>query len=62
MISLPKELPAGFQKGDIVGVVQLSLNGAALLEVPIVTKVGVEQRTFLTGIRRGIESWLLISD
>ena len=62
IISLPQELPAGFQKGEIVGVVQLLHNDMSLLEVPIVTKDRVDQRTFLTGIHRGFESWLLVSD
>lgn len=60
-ISLPQKLPAGFKSGEIVGVVQMTFGNETLVEVPIVTKSDVPMRTFLTGLKREANYWLLLS-
>lgn len=62
VISLPQSLPAGFKAGEIIGLVELSLNGETLSAVPIVTRNSVAERTFLTGLERDIANWLILSD
>ena len=60
-ISLPQKLQAGFKAGEIVGVVQMTFGSETLLEVPVVTKSGVPERTFLSGLKRESAHWLLLS-
>lgn len=62
VISLPQSLPAGFSKGEIIGLVEMTLKGETLSSVPIVTLNGVQPRTFLTDINRNLADWLLISN
>lgn len=61
VISLPQSLPAGFKAGEIIGLVEMSLNGETLAAVPIVTRNGVQARSFLTGLERDFSHWLLLS-
>lgn len=61
VISLPQSLPAGFKTGEIIGLVEMTINGETLSAVPIVTKNGVQSRSFLTGLERSITAWLLLS-
>ncbi len=61
VISLPQTLPAGFKAGEIVGLVEMTLNGETIASVPIITKNSVQPRSFLTGLERDFSRWLLIS-
>ena len=60
VITLPQTLPAGFAKGEIVGLVEMVLNGETLVSVPVVTTQAVGEASFHTGLRQQLESWLLI--
>jgi len=62
MISLPQTLPAGFSKGEIVGLVEMKLGEETLISVPVITASGVEKSTFLGNVREQFENWLLVSD
>lgn len=61
VISLPQSLPAGFKAGEIIGLVEMTLNGEIIASAPIVTKEGVMQRTFLTELGRDFEYWPLFT-
>ena len=62
VISLPQSLPAGFCTGEIIGHVEMMLNGETLASSPIITKYGVAERTFLTELGRDFSHWLLLTD
>ncbi len=62
VISLPQSLPGGFRSGEIIGLIEMTLNGETLASVPIVTQHGVAERTFLTEFQRNMAQWLLITD
>lgn len=62
VISLPQSLPAGIKAGEIIGLVEMVIGDKTLLEVPVVTKYAVPERTFLTELRRNLESWPVVSN
>jgi len=62
LISLPQHLPAGFSEGEIIGVVDVNTQEGTLLSVPLITRNGVPQRSFLSGIQTEFDRWLIISN
>lgn len=60
VISLPQMLPAGFQAGEIIGLVEMILEGETIVSVPVVTAAGVERAMFPGYVRRQFEQWLFV--
>lgn len=56
-IDLPDALPAGVEKGQIVGTASLIDQGQVLLSVPLYAEESVPQRTFRHGLTRIFSAW-----
>lgn len=58
-IDLPDSLPAGVEKGQIVGSASLIDQGQVLVSVPLYAEESVPQRTFRHGLHRVLSAWPL---
>ena len=55
----PQSRAAGFAAGEMLGEASLSVNGEPLYSIPLIAAKGVAESTFLTGIERLGNAWLL---
>ena len=59
LLDLPASLPAGVEKGQVIGAVRLTDQGRVLATVPLIAAEAVPERSFRYGARRVLRSWPL---
>ena len=58
-IDLPESMPAGVEKGQVIGTARLTDQGKTLVTVPLIAAEAVPERSFRYGAGRLLRSWLL---
>ena len=59
LIDLPESLPAGVEKGQVVGTARLTDQGQTLVAVPLIAAEAVPERSFRYGAQRVLLAWPL---
>jgi D-alanyl-D-alanine carboxypeptidase len=59
LIDLPESLPAGVEKGQVIGTARLTDRGQTLITVPLIAGEAVPERSFRYGARRVLFAWPL---
>ena len=59
LLDLPASLPAGVEKGQVIGTAWLTDQGQALTTVPLIAAEAVPERSFRYGVRRVLAAWPL---
>ena len=59
LIDLPSSLPAGVEKGQVIGTASLTDQGRTLVTVPLVAADAVPERSFRYGFGRVLSVWPL---
>lgn len=59
LIDLPESLPAGVEKGQVIGTARLTDQGQTLVTVPLIAAEAVPERSFRYGVGRVLFAWPL---
>ena len=59
LIDLPSSLPAGVEKGQVIGTAKLTDQGQTLVTVPLIAAEAVPERSFRYGVGRVLSVWPL---
>ncbi len=59
LLDLPDSLPAGVEKGQVIGTAWLADQGRAIAAVPLIAAESVPERSFRYGARRVLRAWPL---
>ncbi len=59
LIDLPESLPAGVEKGQVIGTARLTDQGQTLVTVPLIAAESVPERSFRYGVGRVLSAWPL---